>query len=439
MITQKEFAKRRKSLLKKMGKDSIAILNSAPQMRRNCNIDYPYRQDSDFYYFTGISEPEMLAVFIPGRKEGEYILFLPEFNFETSVWTGATLDPKRAYREFGADQVFTNNLREQELPALLLNRKKVFFNLGKNSHFENQVLKWVKISKTKIREGKNAPDTFIDLEPIIGEMRLIKSPAEIKIMKKVANLSAAAHLETMKLCRPGIMEYQLAANIWHHYLKNGASFPAFEVIVASGKNACILHYIKNDQKIKNNELVLIDSGAEYQFYSADITRTFPANGRFSSEQKAIYQAVLDTQKKVIAAIRPGISWDKLQALTEKTITKHLIKLGILKGSLAKLLQEKAFFPFFMHKFGHFLGIDNKDSGRYKIDDRWRILKPGMIFTVEPGIYIRANTPSVDKKWWNIGVRIEDNVLVTRKGVEVLTTLVPKEIKAIEALFFDRKT
>jgi Xaa-Pro aminopeptidase len=285
----------------------------------------------------------------------------------------------------------------------------------------------------RIRSGQQAPVAFTDITETIHEMRLIKSPAEIALMRKAAEISAQAHIRAMQFCKPGVNEYQLEAEIMYEFQRNGARHPAYTSIVGGGANACILHYISNNEKVKDGELVLIDAGAEYNYYAADITRTFPANGRFSVEQRAIYELVLKSQLAAIKAVRPGAAWPSMQAAIVKVLTQGLIDLGILKGRLNDLIAKEAYFPFYMHKSGHWLGLDVHDAGRYKIDGKWRTLKPGMVLTVEPGIYISADIPGVHKRWHNIGVRIEDDVLVTAKGCDILSRDVPKSVADIEAL------
>ncbi|MBV8803059.1 MAG: M24 family metallopeptidase, partial [Gammaproteobacteria bacterium] len=285
----------------------------------------------------------------------------------------------------------------------------------------------------KIRSGIYSPISFTDITETIHEMRLIKSPAEIKLMRKAADISAGAHIRAMQTCKPGMNEYQLEAEITHEFQRNGARFLAYNSIVGSGGNSCILHYNNNNKIIENNSVVLIDAGCEYEYYASDITRTFPANGRFSPEQKAIYEIVLAAQLAGIKAVRPGASWPAAQTAIIKVITQGLLDLGILKGKLNTLIENEAYFPFYMHKSGHWLGMDVHDVGRYKVNGKWRILRPGMVLTVEPGIYISPDIAGVDKRWHHIGVRIEDDVLVTAKGNEILSHRVPKNVDAIEAL------
>jgi Xaa-Pro aminopeptidase len=433
MITMAEYAKRRKQLLQQIGPRGILILTSAPTLRRNGDADHAYRQQSDFYYLTGFEEPEAVAILAPKRKKGEFILFNRVRDRAHEIWDGIRAGQEGARKTYGANEAFPIADLEKMLPELLEGRETIHYAMGTDLKFDKTMMNTMNKLRGRIRSGHAAPVGFVDITETIHEMRLIKSPAEIALMRKAAEISAAAHVRAMKFCKPGTNEYQLEAEIVHEFQRNGARYPAYTSIVGGGENACILHYIANDQKIKNGDLVLIDAGAEYKYYAADITRTFPANGRFSEEQRAIYELVLKSQVAAIKAVRPGAEWPSMQAVIVKILTQGLIDLGILKGKLNDLIEKEAYFPFYMHKSGHWLGIDVHDVGRYKVDGKWRKLKPGMVLTIEPGIYISAETPGVHKRWHNIGVRIEDDILVTAKGCDVLTRDVPKSIADIEAL------
>jgi Xaa-Pro aminopeptidase len=433
MIKMTEYAKRRKALMQKIGPTGIVIFPSAKEVVRNGDAAYPYRQDSDFYYLTGFTEPDSIFVLAPKRKEGEYILFNRVRDPDHEVWDGPRAGQAGARKHFLANQAFPISEFETMLPELLAERKTIYYPIGRAKDFDTQVLKAVNALRDKIRRGIQSPMAFVDVSPLIHEMRLFKSPAEIAMMKNAVDITAVAHIGAMQFCEPGMNECELDAVLSYEFKRQGAPHTAYGSIVASGKNACVLHYVKNDKKIANGDLVLIDAGAEYENYAADITRTFPANGHFNQEQRAVYNIVLKAQLAGIKAIKPGVLCAKVQRVITKVITQGLIELGILKGKLSALIEKKAFLPFYMHGSGHWLGLDVHDAGSYKINGKWRALKPGMVLTVEPGIYISANIPGVHQRWHNIGVRIEDDVLVTKKGCEVLSRNIPKTIADIEAV------
>lgn len=433
MLKKTDFAKRRKQLMKKVSPSSIIIIPAAPTAFRNGDYDYPYRQNSDFYYLTGFEEPEAVAIIAPKRKDGEYILFNRPRNRDEEIWTGYRAGQAGARKDFGANEAFLISELESKLPALLEGRTEIHYTLGINKDFDKLLLNAINKIRGRIRSGAQSPIVFVDIADTLHEMRLIKSPAEIAIMRKAANISADAHLRAMQVCKPGMNEYELEAELQYIFNRNGARFPAYTSIVGGGANSCILHYNENNQVIKKDSIVLIDAGCEYQNYASDITRTFPANGKFSPEQRAIYDIVLAAQLAAIKAIRPGLTWEVPQKIIVKIITQGLLDLGLLKGKLADLIEKRAYAKFYMHNSGHWLGLDVHDAGRYKVNGKWRPLKPGMVLTVEPGIYISADIPGVAKRWHNIGVRIEDDVVVTAKGHEVLSQRLPKEVADIEAL------
>jgi Xaa-Pro aminopeptidase len=433
MIKMSEYAKRRKQLMQQIGPKGIVILASAPIAKRNGDYDHPFRQQSDFYYLTGFEEPESVAIFLPKRKEGEFILFNREKDRAKEIWDGPRAGQAGACEMYGANQAFAIQEFKKKLPDLLEGREEIHYALGVDRTFDKMVLNAIAKARAKIRSGMQPPLALFDVTNTIHEMRLIKSPAEIAIMRQAAQISAQAHIRAIQTCKPGINEYQLEAELHYEFNRNGARFAAYTSIVGAGANACILHYTNNNQVIKNGDIVLIDAGCEFHNYASDITRTFPANGKFTREQRAIYELVLKSQMAGIKAIKPGVPWNTVQDVIVNIITQGLIDLGILKGSLKDLINKQAYFPFYMHKSGHWLGLDVHDVGRYKIDGKWRKLMPGMILTVEPGIYISSDIPGVNKRWHNIGVRIEDDVLVTAQGNEVLSSAVPKQINEIEKL------
>lgn len=428
-----EYAKRRKELMHHAGADSIIIIPSAQELARNADAVFPFRQNSDFYYLTGFSEPEAVAVLIPKRKDGEYILFNRVRDRSHEIWDGPRAGQEGAKKHFKANQAFPIEQFETMLPLLLAGKKTVHYPVGVNPKFDKLVLRAATSVRAKVRTGVAAPTEFVDIQPSLHEMRLIKSKAEIDLMRTAAEISAQAHIRAMQTCRPGMFEYQLEAELMHEFIRHGARYPAYTSIVGSGRNSCVLHYVTNDKKINAGDLVLIDAGAEYQNYAADITRTFPANGRFSSEQRDIYDLVLAAQLAAIKTIKPGTSWTKAQQVIVKIITQGLVDLGLLKGRVDSLIEQEAYSAFYMHRSGHWLGLDVHDAGSYRVKGKWRALKPGMVLTVEPGIYISADIPGVHKRWHNIGVRIEDDVLVTSRGNEILSHAVPKNADDIEAL------
>ena len=432
-ISKQEFARRRKTLMAQMEPDSIAIVPAARETIRNRDVDYPFRQDSDFYYLTGFDEPEAVLVLLPGRKHGQYILFCRDRDPAMELWNGYRAGPEGAVENFGADDAFPISDINDILPGLIEGRERMYYAMGKHQSFDRQVMEWVNIIRSRVRNGAHPPGEFLDLDHLLHDMRLFKSAAEIRVMKKAGKISAGAHVRAMQFCKPGVNEYQLEAEIQHEFGLNGARFSAYSSIVGSGKNGCILHYTENRDVIKDGDLVLIDAGCELEYYAADITRTFPANGKFSKAQKELYEVVLKAQLDAIKTIKPGSHWNEAHDVTVKVITKGLMDLGLLKGTLNKLIAKEAYKDFYMHRAGHWLGMDVHDVGDYKVGDEWRVLEEGMVMTVEPGIYVAPDNTKVAKKWRGIGIRIEDDVVVTKEGCEVLTADVPKTIEDIEAL------
>lgn len=433
MIKQSSYADRRKALMKQIGPNSVLVLPSAPEILRNGDAFYAFRQQSDFYYLTGFDEPEAVLVLLPNRPQGEYVLFNRVRDRSREIWDGPRAGQEGARKDFMANEAFPIDELAEKLPDLLSGRDNIHYTLGINHEFDEVLLKAVNEVKAKIRGGVHAPISFVDITHSIHEMRLIKEPAEIEVMQKAIDITHDGHLAAMRACKPGRYEYELEAAFLYECHRQGARSTAYTSIVGAGKNTCVLHYVANNELVKDGDLVLIDAGAEYHNYAADITRTFPANGKFTSEQRAIYELVLEAQLKGIEAVKPGADYLKPQEAIVKVITQGLIDLKILQGNLDRLIEDKAYFPFYMHKSGHWLGIDVHDAGRYKVGDNWRTFAPGMMLTVEPGIYISADIPGVDKRWHNIGVRIEDDILVTSKGREVLSQKIPKQVQEIEAL------
>jgi Xaa-Pro aminopeptidase len=432
-ITKTEFARRRKQLMDMMEPNSIAILPAAPERVRSRDTEYHYRQDSDFLYLSGFEEPQAVIALIPGREHGAFVMFVRERNREREIWDGYRAGPEGACEQFDADDAFPIDDIDDILPGLLEGRQRVYYAMGKDGEFDKQVMEWINTIRAKVRSGATPPGEFLDLSHILHDMRLFKSAAEIRVMKEAGDISAAAHIRAMKACEPGVMEYQLEAEILHEFHRNGARFPAYNSIVGGGKNGCILHYIENSAAIKNGDLVLIDAGCELDYYAADITRTFPANGKFSNEQKILYNICLDAQLAAIAVAKPGNHWNDPHEATVRVITQGLVDIGLLDGEVDQLIESEAYKEFYMHRAGHWLGMDVHDVGDYKVGGEWRLLEPGMVMTVEPGIYVAPDNEKVAKKWRGIGIRIEDDVVITKDGNEVLTKNVPKTVKDIEKL------
>ncbi len=432
-IPAKEYARRRRQLMQMIGRGSVAILPAAPVRVRNRDVDYPYRQDSDFHYLTGFGEPEAVAVLTPGRKHGEYVLFCRERDMEKEIWHGRRAGLEGAVERFGADDAFPIDDIDDILPGLLEGTERVYYAMGCDAEFDQQLMSWVNRIREQVRAGAHPPGEFVALDHLMHEMRLFKGRSEIANMRRAAKISAAAHIRAMQVCRPGIWEYQLEAELLHAFQTEGARSPAYPSIVGGGVNGCILHYTENADQLRDGDLVLIDAGAEYEHYAADITRTFPVNGRFSPPQAELYEIVLAAQAAAIVQVKPGNHWNDPHDAAVRVLTKGLRELGILKGRLPTLLKEGAYRDFYMHRTGHWLGMDVHDVGEYKIDDQWRLLEPGMALTIEPGLYIAPDARRAPKRFRGIGIRIEDDVLVTRDGCEVLTELAPKAIADIEAL------
>ena len=428
-----EFQRRRRQLMHMLGDDAIAILPTSREQIRNRDVLHPFRPDSDFYYLTGFPEPEAVAVLMPGRRHAQYILFCRERDPTKEMWDGRRAGLEGAIETYGADDAFPFADLDDILPGLLEQRERVFYAMGCNSDFDQRVSGWINQVRSRARAGAHAPTEFIALDHYLHDMRLYKSRAEVATMRRAAKTSAAAHKELMRSCRPGDTEYQLASRFSHYCQMRGAAELAYPSIVGGGNNGCVLHYIENSDSLRDGDLVLIDAGCEVDCYASDITRTFPVNGRFSEPQRQLYQLVLDAQHAAIAKVRAGNHWNDPHDAAVRVITRGLLKLGLLKGTLANALKKESYKKFYMHRTGHWLGMDVHDVGDYKIDGHWRQLEPGMVLTVEPGLYIPEGMKGVARKWQGIGIRIEDDVLVTKDEPDVLTRDVPKSIDDIEAL------
>nr|VFK20097.1 MAG: aminopeptidase P Metallo peptidase. MEROPS family M24B [Candidatus Kentron sp. LPFa] len=429
---KQELRERRQRLMERMGKDSVAILSSGPVHVRNRDVEYPFRTDSDFYYLTGFPEPEALAVLVPGSSQGEFLLFCRERNRKKEKWLGERAGIEGACNIYDANDAFPIGDMDGILPDLLADRKRVVHAMGRYPPFDRKITEWIDALKAKSRTS-SAPTEFVTFDYLLHEMRLRKSQYEIDLIRKASEISARAHRRAMEMCRPGIMEYQIEAELRHEFIRSGSRSSAYPSIVASGRNTSVLHYTANNNVLEDGDLLLIDAGAEHQYYASDITRTFPINGRFEPAQRDIYQLVLEARKAAIAQIRPGNHFDESHRAAARVITEGLVTLGILKGRVDKLIKKEKYKKFFMHRTSHWLGLDVHDVGDYKVDKEWRTLEPGMVLTVEPGIYIRSGSKKVPKKWWDIGIRIEDDILVTENGSEILTDNAPRDIDEIERI------
>ena len=433
MITNKEYSARRKELMSLMHSNSIAIISAAPEKVRSRDTHYPYKQNVNLSYLCGFPEPDSVLVLIPGRAQGEMVLFCRDKDPLRETWDGYREGPEGAVSNFGADDAFPIADIDDILPNLIEGKDRLYYAIGKDPEFDRHLMDWVNHVRNQRGNGALPPGEFVDLDHFINEMRLFKTAGELKIMRKAAEISVSAHSRAMKASKPGLFEYQLQAEIEHEFAVHGSAGAAYTSIVGGGKNGCILHYIENRDALKDGDLVLIDAGCEYQNYAADITRTFPVNGKFSDEQAAIYDIVLQAQTDAIAVIGPGIEYNKTNEATVLAITQGLVDLGILHGDVDELIASEAHREFYMHGAGHWLGMDVHDVGDYKIDGQWRVYEPGMVVTIEPGIYIAPGNPNVDKKWHGIAVRIEDDIVVTKDGNENITAGVPKKRDQIEAL------
>lgn len=426
------FQKRRRELVQHMER-GVAIIPTAPRRARNRDVDFPFRPDSDFYYLTHFPEPDAVAVLAPGRAGGEYLLFCRERDREKEIWEGLRAGLEGARETYGADDAFPIDDIDEILPGLLENCGRVYYSMGRYQAFDAHLMDWVNEVRGKARTGVRAPGEFVDLNHILHEMRLYKGPEEIRLMKRACKVSARAHRRAMQSCRPGMREYEIEAELVYEFKRNGSHFPAYAPIVAGGANACVLHYCQNDAELRDGDLLLIDAGAEVDCYASDVTRTFPVNGRFSGEQRAAYEIVLAAQLAAISQVKPGQQWNHPHEAAVRVLTEGLVDLKLLQGSVEELIEREAYKRFYMHRTGHWLGMDVHDVGDYKVDELWRVLEPGMVMTVEPGLYISPHDEAVEQRWRGIGIRIEDDVLVTRDGNEVLSREVPKSLDDIETL------
>ena len=429
---RREFAKRRQRLMDMMGEGSIAIVPTAPVRPRNRDVEFPFRPDSNFYYLTGFAEPAAVAVLAPGREQGEFVMFCRERDPASEQWHGARLGLEGVCERHGADDAFPIGDIDDILPGLVESKSRVYYAMGHFPEFDHRMVGWV----ARVRGGARSSGglgEFIMLDHLVHEMRLFKSRAEVDTMSKAAAVSAAAHERAMRVCRPGMSEYQIEAELLHEFTRAGCRAAAYPSIVAGGANACTLHYTENTDRLRNRDLLLIDAGAELECYASDITRTFPVNGRFTRAQRDVYSVVLAAQEAAIDTAAPGRTFDDVHMAAVQVLVEGLVELGALKGRVKRIVQKEKYKRFYMHRTGHWLGMDVHDVGDYRIDDQSRVLEPGMVMTVEPGLYIAPDDAKAPKRLRGIGIRIEDDVLVTKSGREVLTSAAPKSIDEIESL------
>jgi Xaa-Pro aminopeptidase len=424
--------RRRLELLNQIGDNDIVIVPTSSVKTRNSDVDFQFRSDSDFFYLTGFSEPEAVAVICPGRPNGEYVIFCREKDLKRELWDGRRAGLDGVIEHYGADDAFPFEDIGDILPGMMEQRDKVYTNVGRYPEFDAQVLGWLNQIKSDAVSGKHAPYELVDLSHLLYEQRLIKRKDEVSIMRKAGKIAAAGHRRAMRVCRPGMYEYQVQAEMECEFRKAGSVYNAYPSIVAGGANACILHYTENDQVLQEGDLLMIDAGAELDCYASDVSRTFPVNGKFSGEQRALYDIVLAAQHAAFDKCSTEHNWNEPHEAAVKTITQGLLDEKLLRGSLDEVLESQAYTQFYMHRTGHWLGMDVHDVGDYQVADNWRELEAGMVFTVEPGIYV-SPTQKIDSRWHNIGIRIEDNVLITKQGHEVLTSDVPTDPDEIEAL------
>jgi Xaa-Pro aminopeptidase len=418
--------------MRRMDPKSVAIIPSAREATRSNDTQYRFRQDSDFFYLTGFEEPDSIAVVAPGR-EHQYTLFVRPRDPEQEIWVGRRAGIEGAKSEFGADASFPVAEFEAKLQDFLDGSDKLYYRLGAYSDLDNTIIRQIAQMRALNRKPIHPPRTIIDPATIVHEMRVLKSPEEIELMQTAADIAAEAHVEAMKSVRPGMKEYEVEAQIEQVFRRRGAAGPSYTSIVGAGPNATVLHYINNDGELRDGDLLLVDAGAEYKGYASDITRTFPINGRFGKAQREIYDLVLKTQVSCVEMVRPGVTHDELKTHSVEMLTEGMVELGLLKGKTADLIKEEKYKQFYMHGLGHLLGIDVHDVGVYYYDKQSRALEPGVVMTVEPGIYVSPDTKDIPEEYLGIGVRIEDDVLCTANGPRVLTTKVPKDADEIEAL------
>ena len=427
-----EYAQRRRRLAAAIG-DGVAVIPTAPERVRNRDSHYPYRFDSHFYYLTGFAEPEAVLVLLQDKS----ILFCREKNPERETWDGFRYGPEAARERFGFDEAHPIAALDREMERLLENRATLLYPMGADAEWDARAIRWLNAVRARVRAGIAAPERVQDVRALVDDMRLVKDAHELAIMRRAARIAAQAHRRAMQRTRPGRTEYEVEAELLYEFRRNGAQFPAYSPIVAGGANACVLHYVANDAPLRDGDLLLIDAGCELDGYASDITRTFPVNGRFSAGQREVYEIVLASQRAAMDKVRPGSGWNEPHDAAVRVLAQGMIDLKLVAGALDEVLEKESYKRFYMHRTGHWLGLDVHDAGEYKRKGDWRTLAPGMTLTVEPGLYIRADD-DVPERLRSIGIRIEDDVLVTETGCEVITAEAPKAIDEIEALMRDAR-
>ena len=430
-MISKEFSRRRMTLARMVGAGGIAILPAAPVRTRSRDVEYRFRQDSDFYYLTGFAEPDAVAVIIPGRPSGEFLLFCRERDAHKERWDGQRMGTGGVVEHYHADDAFPIDDIDDILPGIMESCERVYYTMGLYKDFDVRIADWVNSLRSEGNRGLHTPQEFVALDHLLHDMRLYKSRSEISAMRKSAKVAVAAHQRAMRMIRPGLHEYEVEAEFIHEFRRNDARY-SYSPIVAAGANACTLHYVDNTALLEDGQLLLIDAGCELDYYASDITRTVPVSGKFSPEQSAVYEIVLEAQLVAIEKTRKDNHWNEPHDAAVRVITKGLKNIGLLDGSLPRLIKDGAYGEFYMHRTGHWIGMDVHDVGDYKVGDEWRLLESGMVTTVEPGLYI-PNSRKVPKRWRNIGIRIEDDVAVTSNGPDVLTKGLAKDPDEIEAL------
>ena len=426
------YAHRRRRLAEAIGA-GVALVPTAPERVRNRDSHYPYRFDSHFYYLTGFTEPEAVLVLVANKS----ILFCRERNAEREIWDGFRYGPEAARERFGFDEAYPIGNLDTEMARLLENQPALYYPMGADPEWDARAIRWLNAVRAKVRAGIAAPERVQDVRAVVDDMRLVKDAHELGVMRRAARIAAQAHRRAMQRTRPGRTEYEIEAELLYEFRRSGAQFPAYSPIVAGGANACVLHYVFNDAPLRDGDLLLIDAGCELDGYASDVTRTYPVNGRFSAAQREVYEIVLAAQRAAIESVRPGAAWNDPHDAAVKVLAQGLIDLRLLAGNLQEVLEKETYKRFYMHRTGHWLGLDVHDAGDYKRQGSWRALAPGMTLTVEPGLYVRAED-DIPERLRNIGIRIEDDVLVSDGGCEVLTAEAPKTVTDVEALMRDAR-
>ena len=428
---QSIFSERRSQLSKKVLEGSAIIISSASVKSRISDTEYAYRQDSNFYYLSGYEEPESLLLIRPDHEKEKFVMFCRERDPQREQWDGFRTGQEGAIEQYGADAAHSINSIGEMMPSLLEGVKNIYFSMSAPCGVDLKISDWIESIRKNTRAGAEPPQNLLSLDSILHEMRLIKEDYEMNLMRQAANITTEAHVRAMQAVTPGMFEYQLEAEYLYAFNKNGARSPAYNSIVGGGNNSCILHYVENNAELQDGDLVLVDAGCEYQYYASDVTRTFPVNGKFSPEQKEIYSIVLEAHKQSMEEAKPGNKWNLMHEKSVEVIVEGLLSIGLLKGTKEEIIEKGEYSKFYMHRIGHWLGMDVHDVGSYKQDGDWRELEKGMVMTVEPGIYILDSIEGIDDKWKGIGVRIEDDIAITDSGFELLTPDVPRTIEEVE--------